>query len=69
MQYRVVWKPKGTKQANKGEPISHDDAMAWADWANKKYPDLHHWVEAVPEEKPTTAGALGHKKIDRKRCE
>lgn len=50
MNYRVVWKRKGTNQEFKGEPMSYEEAKASADQMNKKHPDLYHWVEEAPED-------------------
>lgn len=49
MKYRIFWKRKGDEKAcGWGEPIFDDYETAYqvAEEANRKYPQLFHWVES-----------------------
>ena len=45
--YCVCYTYSSNNTIHRGGAISYEDARAWVDCLNKKYPDMHHWVEAA----------------------
>lgn len=48
--FRIVWEFKDGRHGGSGSPISERDAIANAEAMNRKYPDMHHWVEPIADE-------------------
>lgn len=46
-KYRVYWVSQVTGKSGMGEPLSKADAEAWAEYGNKEYPDIWHFVREV----------------------
>jgi hypothetical protein len=40
-----MWKPKHWIRAKHGSWLTYEQAKSAAQWANKKYPEIDHWVE------------------------
>ena len=58
IKYRINWRSNKTGATGHGEPVFNDREVA-QDVANQqnlqdKDSQLHHWVEAVPNEQATT---------------
>jgi len=47
----VFWKHKTTGKSGHSIPIEENLADAWVEYANRKYPDIHHEVRHLGGEK------------------
>jgi len=45
--YCVCYTYSHNKTVHRGGAISYEVAKSWVDHLNKKYADMHHWVEEV----------------------
>ena len=61
MRYRVAWQSKKDpdfcghgrpSDYGTAEPSDYGTAEPWVKLANEECPDLHHWVEEVPDDPP-----------------
>ena len=43
--YTVYWKHNKGYSGHGEKPTTYNLAKAWVDHLNKKYPDMHHWVQ------------------------
>jgi len=51
--FKIAWTSKITGAPGWGEAIyTEEEAVRWRDWANKKYPDISHWIETEDVLKP-----------------
>ena len=44
-QGTVHWQVTATGYKGRGQPIDYKTAKAWAEYENRKHPDIRHWVE------------------------
>ena len=47
MDYIIYWKSNITGATGNGKRLSYEVAQKHVKYANKKYPELNHWVQKV----------------------
>ncbi len=47
-QYRLVWEYRDGSEGGHGQPVDEAVARAAVLVQNRRYPNIHHWVEEVP---------------------
>jgi hypothetical protein len=45
--YTLCWTTTYLKETQRGQPISHELAIAWLAHLKDMYPEMSHWIEKV----------------------